>query len=158
MFVFGVCFSFAGKAPIAWKNQSTTRQAMKDHNIWWTAESNASCLGGNSTYAGYVQIHEEASTHPVRYLQSLRNQLPKLLLPILFATFKVSAINFLATRHFLSPQSTSQVAPTHPICYLQSLRNRLPDNAPFFSQALRLSMFCQENLLNGRTRAQPDKQ
>ena len=76
MFVFGVRFGFAEKTPIAWKFQESTRQAMKDHNVWCTV-SNASCSGGNLTYAGYILMKAPNTTHPIRYLQSLRNKMPE---------------------------------------------------------------------------------
>ena len=76
MFVFGVRFGFSEKTPIAWKFQDSTRQAMKDHHVWCTV-SNASCSGGNLTYAGYILMKAPNTTHPIRYLQSLRNKMPE---------------------------------------------------------------------------------
>ena len=76
MFVFGVRFGFAAKTPIAWKFQDSTRQAMKTHKVWCTV-SNASCDGGNLTYAGFILMKAPNTTHPIRYLQSLRNRLPE---------------------------------------------------------------------------------
>ena len=76
MFVFGVSFGFAVKTPIAWKFQESTKQAMRDHKVWCTV-SNASCDGGNLTHAGYILMKAPNTTHPIRYLQSLRNRLPE---------------------------------------------------------------------------------
>ena len=75
MFVFGVRFGFTSKTPVAWQHQTSTKQARREHNVWTTL-SNSSCLSGNLVNAGYILMKAPNTTHKIRYLQSLRNQLP----------------------------------------------------------------------------------
>ena len=76
MYIFGFRFGFTARNPVSWKQQTSTRDAMRKHQVWAT-ESNSSCTSGELCNAGFILMKAPNLTHTVRYLQSLRNRLPE---------------------------------------------------------------------------------
>ncbi|KAI2494575.1 hypothetical protein MHU86_19945 [Fragilaria crotonensis] len=75
MYIFGLRFGFPNSNPVEWQSSEQTKDVMRRHKVWATV-SNSSCHGGKLVYAGYLLMKAPNSTHKIRYLQSLRNQLP----------------------------------------------------------------------------------
>ena len=73
--IFGIRFGFVNQSPIQWRGTDRIQAAMKEHGVWFTF-SNSTCDSGRIVTAGYILLKAPNSTHRLRYLQSLRNQLP----------------------------------------------------------------------------------
>ena len=74
-FIFGFRFGFTTSNPGSWKSHTSTKEVMRNHQVW-TTESNSSCTSGKLVNAGYILMKAPNTTHTIRYLQSLRNRLP----------------------------------------------------------------------------------
>ena len=75
MFIFGVRFGFVTKNAHSWNGTESTTRTMRQRKVWATT-SNLSSNSRNLVNAGYILMKAPNTTHKVRYLQSLRNQLP----------------------------------------------------------------------------------
>ena len=73
--IFGIRFGFLNQSSIQWRGTDRIQAAMKEHGVWFTF-SNSTCDSGRIVTAGYILLKASNSTHRLRYLQSLRNQLP----------------------------------------------------------------------------------
>ena len=73
--IFGIRFGFSTKTPRKWLTREETKAAMKKHKVWATV-SNSSTSSGNLVVAGYVLMKAPNLTHRIRFMQSLRQQMP----------------------------------------------------------------------------------
>ncbi|KAI2511556.1 hypothetical protein MHU86_2810 [Fragilaria crotonensis] len=74
--IFGARVCFASSFPNQWKNNERTLQLMKDYQVQ-VSISNSSTNSGKIVTAGYILFKAARTTHRNRFLQSLRQRLPK---------------------------------------------------------------------------------
>ena len=68
-------FGFSGKNPSNWRNSENTRATLARYNAS-ASISNSTSTSGDLVISGYILLKAPMTTHRLRYLQSLRMQLP----------------------------------------------------------------------------------
>jgi hypothetical protein len=74
--IFGAQICFAAKFPGQWPNKETTVDGLGKHKVQINL-SNSSTSSGKIVTAGYLLFKAARTTHRTRFLQSLRQRLPK---------------------------------------------------------------------------------
>ena len=75
MAIIPLRFGFTEQTPSKWRNSEATKSILEQHNA--TASiSNSTSTSGNLVISGYILTKAPMTTHRLRYLQSLRKQLP----------------------------------------------------------------------------------
>lgn len=74
--IFGARICFAAKFPGQWRNSATTTTGLGKHKVQINI-SNSSTSSGKIVTAGYILFKAARTTHRTRFLQSLRQKLPK---------------------------------------------------------------------------------
>ena len=74
--IFGLRFGFSTKTPVNWLSKETTKEAMRKHKVWATV-SNSSTTSGKLVTAGFILMKAPNYTHRIRFMKSLRSQLPE---------------------------------------------------------------------------------
>ena len=74
--IFGLHFGSSTKTPMNWLSKEATKEAMRKHKIWATV-SNFSTTSGKLVTAGFILMKAPNLTHRIRFMKSLRSQLPE---------------------------------------------------------------------------------
>ena len=75
MIVIPFRFGFAKSTPSSWRNRASTQATLDKHKVT-VSFSNCSSTSGALVIAGFILLKAPMTTHRLRYLQSLRKQLP----------------------------------------------------------------------------------
>ena len=73
--IIPIRFGFSSSTPSKWRNLQSTKEKLDKHNVT-VSFSNSATNSGNLVVAGYILLKAPMTTHRLRYLQSLRRQLP----------------------------------------------------------------------------------
>ena len=76
MVTFSIRFGFTNLNPTTWRNKVVPKEILKDFQTTVTI-SNFKSMSGLLVVAGYILLKSPNLTHRIRYLQSLRSQLPE---------------------------------------------------------------------------------
>lgn len=76
MVIFSVRFGFTDLNPTNWRNKILTKEILQDFQTT-VSTSNSKSTSGRLVVAGYVLLKSPNLTHRIRYLQSLRSNLPE---------------------------------------------------------------------------------
>jgi hypothetical protein len=74
--VVPIRFGFVGQTPSQWRNKEKTKSTLEKFKAT-VSFSNSTTTSGKLAVAGYILLKAPMTTHRLRYLQSLRNALPK---------------------------------------------------------------------------------
>ena len=75
MVIFSVRFGFTDLNPTNWRNKILTKEILQDFQTT-VSTSNSKSTSGRLVVTGYVLLKSPNLTHRIRYLQSLRSNLP----------------------------------------------------------------------------------
>ena len=75
MLVIPIRYGFTNKTPSKWRNLESTKKVLDKKNVT-VSISNCTSASGELVIAGYILLKAPMTTHRLRYLQSLRQQLP----------------------------------------------------------------------------------
>ena len=75
MAIIPLRFGFSDTTPSKWRNSEATKSTLEKHNAT-VSISNSTSTSGNLVISGYILTKAPMTTHRLRYLQSLRKQLP----------------------------------------------------------------------------------
>jgi hypothetical protein len=75
MIVIPIRFGFSSNTPSKWRNLASTKDKLGKYDVT-VSFSNCTSTSGNLVVAGYILLKAPMTTHRLRYLQSLRQQLP----------------------------------------------------------------------------------
>ncbi|KAI2508456.1 hypothetical protein MHU86_5983 [Fragilaria crotonensis] len=76
MIVIPIRFGFSSNTPAKWRNLPSTQEKLEKHNVT-VSFSNCTSTSGNLVVNGFILLKAPMTTHRLRYLQSLRQQLPE---------------------------------------------------------------------------------
>lgn len=76
MIVIPIRFGFSSNTPAKWRNLPSTQEKLEKYNVT-VSFSNCTSTSGNLVVAGFILLKAPMTTHRLRYLQSLRQQLPE---------------------------------------------------------------------------------
>jgi hypothetical protein len=75
MLVIPIRYGFTNNTPSKWRNLASTKTILEKKNVT-VSISNCTSVSGDLVIAGYILLKAPMTTHRLRYLQSLRQQLP----------------------------------------------------------------------------------
>ena len=75
MLVIPIRYGFTNNTPSKWRNLASTKTVLEQKNVT-VSISNCTSVSGDLVIAGYILLKAPMTTHRLRYLQSLRQQLP----------------------------------------------------------------------------------
>ena len=75
MLVIPIRYGFTNNTPSKWRNLESTKTVLEKKNVT-VSISNCTSVSGELVIAGYILLKAPMTTHRLRYLQSLRKQLP----------------------------------------------------------------------------------
>ena len=119
-------YGFSGTTPSNWRNSAATRTTLEKYNAT-VSISNSTSTSGDLVISGYLLLKAPMTTHRLRYLQSLRKQLPDETPPFDILLHKRSPTDDFIP-HLVVQCGEKHV---HPLC--ESLMSILTgDNSPIF--------------------------
>ena len=142
MVVIPIRYGFTSNNPSKWRNSESTKTKLEKHKV--TASfSNCTSVSGNLVIAGYILLKAPMTTHRLRYLQHLRQQLPT----------STPAFDILLHKRTPSDQMISHLAVQCGNSHVHSLSEALATILTGDGSALYMPRFVFSQMADGEARA-----
>jgi hypothetical protein len=142
MVVIPIRYGFTSNNPSKWRNSESTKTKLEKHKV--TASfSNCTSASGDLAIAGYILLKAPMTTHRLRYLQYLRQQLPS----------STPAFDLLLHKRTPSDQMISHLAVQCGNSHVHSLSEALATILTGDGSALYMPRFVFSQMADGEARA-----
>ena len=142
MVVIPIRYGFTNNSPSKWRNSESTKMKLEKHKV--TASfSNCTSASGNLVIAGYILLKAPMTTHRLRYLQYLCQQLPS----------STPAFDILLHKRTPSDQMISHLAVQCGNSHVHSLSEALATILTGDGSALYMPRFVFSQMADGEARA-----